>query len=94
MNYIVLEHLRGPRANEVEEFSLSEYSELVLGRDPSANIRFAPDDTLVGRQHLKLGPDPTNPDRFLLTDLNSRNGTFINGHRVIGTTVIRPGDAF
>jgi len=92
MNYIVLEHLSGSKARQVEEFPLSQYTEVIVGRDVSANVRFAEADAVVGRQHLKIVQNPADPTQFFVTDLNSRNGTFVNRQRVIGTAMLRPGD--
>lgn len=91
MNYMVLEHLSGPRATQFEEFPLSQYKQLIVGRDASADVRFAESD-VVGRQHVKISRNPADPTQFLITDLNSRNGTFLNRHRVVGTAVLKHGD--
>jgi serine protease Do len=93
MERIVLRHLSGSKANQVEEFPLSHFNELIFGRDSSATVKYDPDrDDLVGRQHAKLIRDSSDPTRFSLTDLNSRNGTFINKQRITGTAQINPGD--
>ena len=79
MERIVLKHLSGSKANQVEEFPLNHVKELVLGRDPSSTVKYDPDrDDLVGRQHAKITQDPNDPSQFIVTDLNSRNGTFVN----------------
>jgi S1-C subfamily serine protease len=93
MERIVLRHLSGSKANQVEEFPLSHFRELTIGRDPSATVRYDPDrDDLVGRQHAKLVRDSANPNEFLITDLGSRNGTFVNKQRIVGTAKVVPGD--
>ncbi|HEX8354879.1 MAG TPA: trypsin-like peptidase domain-containing protein [Pyrinomonadaceae bacterium] len=93
MERIVLKHLSGSKANQVEEFPLNHVKELVLGRDPSATVKYDPDrDDLVGRQHAKITQDPNDPSQFIVADLNSRNGTFVNRQRLTGSTRINPGD--
>ena len=93
MERIVLRHLSGSKANQVEEFPLSHFKELVAGRDPSATVKYDPDrDDLVGRQHAKIAQDPGDPTQFTLTDLNSRNGTYLNKQRIVGTARLVPGD--
>jgi len=93
MERIVLRHLAGSKANQVEEFPLAHFKELVVGRDPSATVKYDPDkDDLVGREHAKIAQDPSEPTQFTITDLNSRNGTFVNKQRVFGSTRIGPGD--
>jgi len=90
---IVLRHLSGSKANQVEEFPLNHIKELVLGRDPSATVKYDPDrDDLVGRQHARIAQDPSDPTQFTVTDLNSRNGTFVNKQRIVGTTKLALGD--
>src|SRR5687767_7377569 len=93
MERIVLKHLSGSKANQVEEFPLNHVKELILGRDPSSTVKYDPDrDDLVGRQHAKITQDPNDPSQFIVSDLNSRNGTFVNRQRLTGTTRINPGD--
>ncbi|MDT7687319.1 MAG: hypothetical protein QOE46_78 [Acidobacteriota bacterium] len=93
MERIVLKHLSGSKANQVEEFPLNHVKELILGRDTSATVKYDPDrDDLVGRQHAKIAQDSNDPSQFIVTDLNSRNGTFVNRQRISGSARINPGD--
>jgi len=93
MERIVLRHLSGSKANQVEEFPLSHVTELIFGRDPSATVKYDPDrDDLVGRQHARVAPDENDPTQFILTDLNSRNGTYLNKQRIVGPSRVSPGD--
>lgn len=93
MKRIVLKHISGSKANQVEEFPLNLFSELIIGRDTSATVKYDPNrDDLVGRQHAKIAVDPANNSQFILNDLNSRNGTFVNKQRVTGTVKLTPGD--
>jgi two-component system, cell cycle response regulator len=73
---------------------LLEKTETVLGRSDKADIQL--DDERVSRQHLKLslvksGAQKNDPTHVVLTDLNSTNGTFINGVRV-SAQELRNGD--
>lgn len=93
MERIVLRHLSGSKATQVEEFPLSHFSELIFGRDPSSTVKYDPDqDDLVGRQHAKITRNPSDPSQFLVADLNSRNGTYVNKQRIVGTAKLTPGD--
>src|SRR5829696_10445844 len=93
MERIVLKHLSGSKANQVEEFPLAHVKELILGRDPSSTVKYDPDrDDLVGRHHAKITQDPNDPSQFIVSDLNSRNGTFVNRQRITGAVRINPGD--
>src|SRR4051812_44125052 len=46
-------------------------------------------DQSVSRRHLRLVPSPV---ALSLVDLDSRNGTFVNGNRVDGRVVLEQGD--
>ena len=93
MERVVLRHLKGSKATQVEEFALHQFSELVIGRDPSAGVRFDPEkDDVVGRQHARIARDPNDKYRFAVIDLRSRNGTFVNRKRVTGQMWLSPGD--
>ncbi len=89
---VVLRHLSGARATEVDVVPFGAQRELVLGRAPSAAVRFDPRrDPSVGRQHARLEP-AADPDRVRLVDLDSVNGTFVNGVRVTAPVELRSGD--
>ncbi len=93
MERIILRHLSGSKANQVDEFPLTQFKELTIGRDPASTVAFDPErDDLVGRQHAKIVQDPANPTQFLIVDLNSRNGTFLNRQRIVGSAKVMPGD--
>ena len=93
MERMIIKHLSGSKANQVEEFAIKHHNELTFGRDPSSTIKFDADrDDLVGRSHAKIERDSSNEEGFLLTDTGSRNGTFVNDKRISGTTNIMPGD--
>jgi S1-C subfamily serine protease len=93
MERVILRHLKGSKSGSVEEFPRSSATELTLGRDPMAQIKFDPDkDDLVGRQHARIQADSKDPAKWTVTDLNSRNGTFLNKLRVVGTMPLVPGD--
>ncbi|MEW5983151.1 MAG: trypsin-like peptidase domain-containing protein [Acidobacteriota bacterium] len=93
MERVIFRHISGSKSNQVEEFPLADFREVVIGRDPAATVRYDPDrDDLVGRQHARLTRDPEDPYRFTLTDLNSRNGTFVNSQRIVGSAAVAPGD--
>ena len=63
---------------------------VLIGRDPEAQFRMDPNlDRLVSARHARLDREG---DGWVLTDLGSRNGTFVNGARVEGACRLRPGD--
>jgi len=94
MQRIIIRHLSGSKANQVEEFPLNHFNEVIFGRDPSSSVKYDPDrDDLVGRQHARIAPDPKDATQFIVSDLNSRNGTYVNKQRITESTRIVPGDA-
>ena len=60
---------------------------VTIGRVPDNTV--VVDDLLVSRYHARV--DLTGPGRAEVTDLGSRNGTYVNGHRV-GRSVLHHGD--
>ncbi len=93
MERIILRHLKGSKASQVEEFPAAQFAELTFGRDPSSQVKFEPEkDDLVGRQHARIARDPSDQSKFTLMDLNSRNGTFLNKSRIVGSMPLNPGD--
>jgi S1-C subfamily serine protease len=94
MKRIVLRHLSGSKANQVEEFPLNHFEELTIGRDPSSTVKFDPDkDDLVGRQHAKIVREGgADSKQFVISDVGSRNGTYVNKERILGPVNITPGD--
>lgn len=93
MERMIIKHLSGSKANQVEEFALRHHSNLIFGRESSATVKYDPDrDDLVGREHAKIELDPQNQNAFIITDLNSRNGTFVNNRRISESVKLSPGD--
>ena len=62
-------------------------SELIIGRDLNNDIVI--NDAEVSRRHARLFLQGTS---YMLEDLGSTNGSFINGQRLAGPTSIRPGE--
>lgn len=79
--------LSGARAGEVEAFRKGYIG---LGRHPLSDVRFdAERDLDVSSRHAAI---VRKPEGFVLQDLASRNGTFVNGTRITGDTPLRTGD--
>jgi len=64
-----------------------EAPEIIIGRDASNGV--AINDAEVSRKHAKLS---LHGSAYVIQDLGSTNGTFINGQRITGTQVLNPGD--
>jgi S1-C subfamily serine protease len=79
--------LSGARAGQVETFGKTYIG---LGRHPLSDVRFdAERDLDVSSRHAAV---VHKGDAFVLQDLGSRNGTFVNGKRITGDTPIQNGD--
>ena len=60
--------------------------QMVVGRDPSCDYPL--DYPMISWQHAVLR---RTAEGIYVEDLGSRNGTFVNGERITGKTLIRPG---
>lgn len=61
---------------------------LSVGRSSAAEISF-PEDAGLSRRHFRLVPDG---DAWMVHDLGSKNGTFVNGTAVKSAVRLKPGD--
>src|SRR5512138_1781232 len=67
-------------------FSL-EGDQLIIGRDTASNI--AINDAEVSRKHARLN---FQGGKYVIEDLGSTNGTFVNGQRLASPAVLKSGD--
>lgn len=81
---LVLHVLQGP--DRGKKFELPEGEPQLIGRSSEA---LPISDNTVSRRHAELTPDD---GRWLLRDLDSANGTFVNGHRIAERVELAPGD--
>jgi two-component system, cell cycle response regulator len=70
-----------------EMYKLPPSGPAVIGRGRSSNV--ALHDEGVSRAHCQIVDDA---DEIFVEDLDSRNGTFVNGERVLGRARLRDGD--
>jgi len=61
--------------------------QLTIGRSPNVELRL--DDDGISRNHARIRSE-TN--RAWIEDMESRNGTFVNGERISGTVELKDGD--
>jgi len=78
-------HLAGSIVFRGQEFPLSAGAN-ILGRDASADIQI--DDTTVSRKHAAI---TIRDDAVTLEDLDSKNGTYIDGVKLTGAASIHEG---
>jgi serine/threonine-protein kinase len=74
---VVLTVTAGPLAGRV--FTFEKHDVFLVGRSPSAHCRFPEDDPYFSRVHFLI---EVNPPSCRLTDMSSRNGTYVNGQKV------------
>ena len=67
-------------------FSL-EGDQIIIGRDSSSGV--AINDAEVSRKHARLS---FQGGKYVLEDLGSTNGTFVNGQRLASPVVLKSGD--
>lgn len=70
-----------------DERKLYVDSTCLIGRDLRRDVVLH--DAEVSRSHAELRPCD---GRWRLADLGSRNGTYVNGRRIVGPVDIGPGD--
>ncbi len=81
---VQLIHIQGPMKGDIQEFTEAE---ILIGRDPSCNLRFPKDLNTISRKHARITREG---NQFRLID-QSANGTFVNGKK-IQETILRNGD--
>jgi len=81
---LVLHVLKGP--DRGKDFRLPEHEPQLIGRSSEA---LPITDSTVSRRHAELTPDN---GKWYLRDLDSANGTFVNGHAITTRELLSPGD--
>ena len=64
-----------------------EGDQLIIGRDAASSVAIS--DAEVSRKHARLN---FQGGKYVIEDLGSTNGTFVNGQRLSGATVLKSGD--
>jgi pSer/pThr/pTyr-binding forkhead associated (FHA) protein len=67
-------------------FSL-EGDQIIIGRDSSSGVPI--NDAEVSRKHSKM---TFQGGKYVIEDLGSTNGTFVNGQRLVSAVVLKSGD--
>jgi pSer/pThr/pTyr-binding forkhead associated (FHA) protein len=91
---VIIRHLSGSKANQIEHLPVGDLREFAIGRDPSSMIAFdSIKDSVVSRRHAAIRLKGEG-DRiaFELVDLDSSNGTFLNGERIEKEAELLPED--
>jgi pSer/pThr/pTyr-binding forkhead associated (FHA) protein len=82
------EHLRVERPDGTSDLAL-ESTRVTVGADPSNDVAVSGDE-YVSRLHAVLERLPAG---WLIRDLGSRNGTYVNGERITAERALHPGDS-
>ena len=77
--------ISGPRTGL--SFQIEPHSQITLGRSPDADIQVV--DTGISRNHINIHFDGVS---VIVKDLESANGTYINGAKLNGKVEIKNGD--
>src|SRR5690554_6315358 len=90
---LLIRHIAGSKKGQVEKFSDASTPEIRIGRGLENDVSFDPvkEDT-ISRDHCRILQDSTNPERFFITDSQSKNGTFVNDVYTTGKTELFAGD--
>ncbi len=90
---IIIRHLSGSKSNQIEQFDLTDLKEVTVGREPSSNVAYdLQRDDLVSRKHAVIRIRDEKELYFRIADLNSSNGTLLNGERITGEVELLPAD--
>ncbi len=81
---LVLTVIQGPSKGKT--FQLPAHEPQLIGRSSEA---LPIDDTAISRRHAELTPDDGS---WYIRDLESQNGTYVNGTRIVDRTRLRSGD--
>ena len=90
---IVIRHLSGSKVNQIDQFDLAGLQEISLGRDPKSTVAYdVQRDDAVSRRHAVIRIKNDKELYFRIADLNSSNGTMLNGERIGGEVELLPDD--
>jgi pSer/pThr/pTyr-binding forkhead associated (FHA) protein len=82
---VVIDHVAGSRRGQRQEFAAG--SRVRFGRHPECEVSFDPQrDIDASSRHAELRQLETG---WVLVDLGSSNGTYVEGHRVTETSVVQ-----
>ncbi|MCB0464995.1 MAG: trypsin-like peptidase domain-containing protein [Aequorivita sp.] len=90
---LLIRHIAGSKKGQVEKFSVASNPEIRIGRGSDNDVSFDPvkEDT-ISRDHCRISHDTDKPERFFVSDSQSKNGTFVNDVRTSGKTELFAGD--
>ncbi|MEO1519667.1 MAG: PrsW family glutamic-type intramembrane protease [Cyanobacteria bacterium J06633_2] len=89
----ILRYLQPDGLASLEFYPLSFDNDVKLGREPTCHIVLdSSKHTGVSRTHARIFPLPDVPYCWVIDDLESSNGTYVNNQRLHGQRVLQEGD--
>jgi hypothetical protein len=73
--------------DNMQQHWIMENDDITIGRGSECDLTL--DERQISRQHVRIFRDD---NQFYLEDLNSKNGTWLNGNQMKGTRVLTDGD--
>ena len=84
---ILLKYIEGSKAGQVDSF---DQDNVRIGRQSDNDVQFDPrQDASVSGYHAEIYRDG---EAFFIKDLQSRNGTFVNSHKIDQPVLLKEGD--
>ena len=84
---VVIDHVAGTRRGQRQE--LAAGSRVRFGRHPDCEVAFDPQrDMDASSRHAELRPLASGDPGWVLVDLGSSNGTYVDGRRVTESPVV------
>ena len=83
---VIVDHVAGSRRGQRQEFPAGE--RVRFGRHPDCEVSFDPHrDIDASSRHAELRPRLVDGAGWVLVDVGSSNGTYIDGHRVTEASI-------
>ena len=83
---VIVDHVAGSRRGQRQEFGAT--TRVRFGRHPDCEVSFDPNKDLdASSRHAELRPRATDGAGWVLVDLGSSNGTYLEGRRVTEATI-------
>lgn len=87
--YYILEHKTETNFHHAGESQKIIVDQIELGRESSCQVRFDEDCETVSRKHAAIVKEG---EQYKIVPLSTTNGTFVNGQRITGETILNSGD--
>lgn len=89
---IIIRFTGGIRNGVTKKFQVTEHLSIKIGRGENNDIPFDLSEDIVSREHCVIKKNPDLFDTYEITDLGSKNGTYVNGKAIARATGLIAGD--